>query len=54
MPVSVPATCQTSALMNRNVLNSSSSGKARTSTLNSNGTWARARCQAQAINGTTP
>ena len=32
-PVSVPATCQTSALMNRNVVNSNNNGSARTTRL---------------------
>ena len=54
MPLNVPATCHTSALMNRNVVNSSSNGIARITTLNSSGSWAVVRCPAHRSNGSTP
>ena len=53
-PVSVPATCHTSALMNRNVWNSSSSGSARTITLRNTVIWDVVRFAAQPSSGTTP
>ena len=53
-PSSVPATCHTSALMNRNVVNSSSSGNARTTRLASVASWAALRRTAQLMSGDAP
>lgn len=53
-PCSVPATCQTSALMNRKVVNNNSSGNARVSIRPTEPSRANVCDAAQPISGTTP
>ncbi len=53
-PYNVPATCQTSVLTNRNVMNSNSNGSPRTIRLKNAGSCDHVRRPAQASNGSTP
>ena len=53
-PCSVPATCHTAALMNRKVVNNSSSGSARVSMRPTEPSWENVCDAAQPISGMAP